>query len=112
MHEMSLALEILSLCERELAKVPQTRVRAVAVEVGFFSGVDADSLQFCLEVVMSGRFEGVRCEVVRQPGEAICPECGGRFEVTRAPFECPECGGLARGFTGGHGLQVRYVEVE
>ncbi|MGD2154723.1 MAG: hydrogenase maturation nickel metallochaperone HypA [Gemmatimonadales bacterium] len=109
---MSLALEIVSLCERELARLPETRVTAVGVEVGYFSGVDADSLQFCLEVVMSGRFDGVRLEVVREPGEAICPECGGRFEVTRAPFECPGCGGLARGFTGGQGLQLRYLEVE
>jgi hydrogenase nickel incorporation protein HypA/HybF len=112
MHEMSLALEILSICERELNKLPETRVTALRVEVGAFSGVDADSLQFCLEVVMSGRFGGVRCEVERQAAEAVCPMCNKRFEVTRAPFECPECGGLARGLSGGQSLQVKYMEVE
>ena len=112
MHEMSLALEILSICERELEKLPETRVTALSVEVGAFSGVEADSLQFCLEVVMSDRFDGVRCEVVRQPGEAACPTCEVRFEVMQAPFECPACGGLAHGLSGGQGLQLRYLEVE
>jgi hydrogenase nickel incorporation protein HypA/HybF len=112
MHEMSLALEILSICERELNRLPETRVTAVGVEAGAFSGVDADSLQFCLEVVMSGHFDGVRCEVARQPGEATCPTCDRVFKVMQAPFECPECGGRARGVLGGQGLQLSYLEVE
>lgn len=112
MHEMSLALEILSICERELSGLPETRVTAVGVEAGAFSGVDADSLRFCLEVVMAGQFDGVRCEVVRQPGEATCPRCDKAFKVMQAPFECPECGALARGVVGGQGLQLSYLEVE
>jgi hydrogenase nickel incorporation protein HypA/HybF len=112
MHEMSLALEILSICERELNKLPETRVTALGVEVGAFSGVEPDSLQFCLEVVMSDRFDGVRCEVVREAGEATCPTCDKTFKVMQAPFECPECGGLARGLSGGQGLQLSYLEVE
>ncbi len=112
MHEMSLALEIRSICERELAKLPETRVTAVGVEVGAFSGVELESLRFCLEVVMSERFDGVRCEVVREPGVAACPACGVQFEVVRAPFECRACGALARGISGGGGLQLSYLEVE
>ncbi|MGD2216397.1 MAG: hydrogenase maturation nickel metallochaperone HypA [Gemmatimonadales bacterium] len=112
MHEMSLALEILSICERELAKLPETRVTALGVEVGAFSGVDADSLQFCLEVVMADRFQGVRCEVVRRAGAAGCRNCEKTFAVMQAPFECPECGGLARGVSGGQVLQLSYLEVE
>ncbi|NIN72677.1 MAG: hypothetical protein GTO46_12290 [Gemmatimonadetes bacterium] len=112
MHEMSLALEILSICERELGGLPETRVTAVGVEVGAFSGVDADNLQFCLEAVMCGQFDGVRCEVVRQPGEAACPSCDRAFRVMQAPFECPECGSLARGLSGGQDLQLSYLEVE
>lgn len=67
MHEMSLALEIRSISERELAKVSETRITAVGVEVGAFSGAEVDTLQFCLEVVMAERFGGVVCEVKREP---------------------------------------------
>ena len=52
MHEMSLALEIRSICERELAKLPEEQITALGVDVGAFNGVEVDTLQFCLEVVM------------------------------------------------------------
>jgi len=112
MHEMSLALEIISICERELAKLPEEQITALGVDVGAFSGVEVDTLQFCLEVVMSERFAGIRCEVVKEPGVAACMSCSLEFKVERAPFECPKCGVLARGVSGGQGLQVSYLEVE
>ena len=112
MHEMSLALEIRSISERELAKVSETRITAVGVEVGAFSGAEVDTLQFCLEVVMAERFGGVVCEVKREPGVAACLKCGSEFKVEQAPFECPDCGVFARGVSGGQGLQVSYLEVE
>lgn len=112
MHEMSLALEIRSICERELAQLPESRLTAVGIEVGAFSGVEVESLRFCLEVVLADGHEGVRCELFQQPGQAACPSCGSDFEVRVAPFQCPDCGGLARGASGGRGLQLRYLEVE
>ena len=112
MHELSLALEIRSICERELAKVPESRVTAIGVEVGAFSGVEVETLRFCLDVVMAEVFDGVRCDVTREAGVAICPSCDLEFEVTRAPFECTNCGGLALGMSGGQSLQLSYLEVE
>ncbi|KPK82609.1 MAG: hypothetical protein AMS25_01800 [Gemmatimonas sp. SM23_52] len=112
MHELSLALQIREICERELEKLPESRLTALGVEVGAFSAVEVETLSFCLQVVMSERFDGVRCEVIRQPGTAACSSCGLQFEVTQAPFECPSCGALARGVSGGDSLQVSYIEVE
>ncbi len=112
MHEMSLALEIGSIVERELAKRPGSRLTGLGVEVGAFSGVEIDSLEFCLEVVLRERHDGVVCEVKAEPGTAQCLECGQRFQVRRAPFECPTCGMPALGVAGGDSLQVTYLEVE
>ena len=112
MHEMSLAPEIKTICERELAKLPEKRITALGIEVGSFSGVEVDILKFCLEVVMSERIDSIRCEVHREPGVAACVSCGVEFEVEWAPFECPDCGVLARGISGGQGLQLSYLEVE
>ena len=112
MHEMSVALEIGSICEKELAKASETRMTALGVVVGVFSGVEAESLRFCLEVVLKDRFGDVELEIEREPGVAVCLKCGLRFEVQRAPFECPECDAVARGVSGGQSLQVSYLEVE
>jgi hydrogenase nickel incorporation protein HypA/HybF len=112
MHEMSLALEVRSICERELAKLPESRVTALGLGVGAFSGIEIEALRSSLDVVLAERFDGVHCEIVREPGEAACPKCRRRFEVERAPFACPECGVIARGVTGGQGLRLSYLEVE
>jgi hydrogenase nickel incorporation protein HypA/HybF len=109
---MSLALEIGSICEHELAKAAESRIIAVGVRVGVFSGTEPDTLRFCLEVVLKQRFGDVSVEIEREPGLATCLGCGTQFEVQRAPFDCPECGAVARGFCGGQGLQVSYLEVE
>ena len=111
-HEMSLALEISSICEGELARVSESRITALGVQVGAFSGVEVDTLRFCLEVVLGERHGDVRLEIEREPGVAACLACGRQFEVRRAPFECPECGSVARGVSGGQSLQVSYLEVE
>ncbi len=112
MHELSLALEIGSICEQELARAAESRITAVGVQVGVFSGAEVDTLKFCLEVVLKERFGDVVVEIEREPGLAACLGCGLRFEVRRAPFECPECGAVARGVEGGENLQVTYLEVE
>jgi hydrogenase nickel incorporation protein HypA/HybF len=109
---MSLALEIGSICEGELAKASETRMTALGVVVGVFSGVEVESLRFCLDVVLKDRFGDVHLEIEREPGLAACLECGLRFEVLRAPFECPECKAVAQGVSGGQTLQVSYLEVE
>jgi len=109
---MSLALEIGSICEQELAKVSESRMTALGVVVGVFSGVEVESLRFCLDVVLKDRFGDVALEIEREPGLAACLSCGVRFEVQRAPFECPECEAVAHGVSGGQSLQVSYLEVE
>ena len=109
---MSIALGIREICERELGRHPGARLRGVGVTVGAFSGVEIDSLEFCLGVVMSERFEGVRCEINGESGQAVCLACSKTFEVERAPFDCPDCGVPARGASGGDTLQVTYLDVE
>lgn len=112
MHEMSLALEIRSICERELARQDAGRLAVVGIDVGAFAGVDAQSLQFCLEAVLAEAFGPVRTEIRVLPGTAVCVRCGSTFPVSRAPFECPSCGGPGHGSGGGDDLRVNYLELE
>lgn len=112
MHEMSLALEIRAICERELARQGGGRLTAVEVEVGALAGVDADSLSFCLDTVLREGFGDVRCDICVTPGLAVCLLCAMEFPVRRAPFECPQCGAPAQGASGGDALRVNALELE
>jgi Zn finger protein HypA/HybF involved in hydrogenase expression len=110
---MSLALEIRSICERELARQGAGgRLAVVGIDVGAFAGVDTQSLQFCLDTILGETFGPVRTEIRRLPGTAVCVACGSEFPVSRAPFECPACGGAACGAGGGDELRVNYLELE
>jgi Zn finger protein HypA/HybF involved in hydrogenase expression len=110
---MSLALEIRSICDRELARQNGGgRLIGIGLEVGALAGVDAQNLEFCLGAVLAERYGPIRCEVRTLPGSAACLSCREVFPVRRAPFECPKCGGAARGVEGGDELRVDYLELE
>lgn len=112
MHELSLALGICDVCEEALARHPGRRLAAVEVEVGAFAGVHAESLEFCLRAALAERFGDAECRIRVTPGQSVCPACGTRFDVVRAPFTCPRCGSAGIGLTGGDGLLVRSLELE
>ena len=53
MHEMSLALEICRITEGEVGRDALPRVQEVGIVVGHDSGVEPDSLVFCMEALLS-----------------------------------------------------------
>jgi Zn finger protein HypA/HybF involved in hydrogenase expression len=72
MHEMSLALEVCRLAEREVGREALGRVTTVAVVVGDGAGVERDNLAFCLETLLGiPPFRGARPVLVAAPGEEL-----------------------------------------
>jgi len=53
MHEMSVALEICRIAERQAGEGGAGRVVTVGVEVGDDAGVEVSSLAFCLEELLA-----------------------------------------------------------
>ena len=53
MHELSLAMEICQIAEVQVGHDALARVTAVGVEVGEDAGVEPESLEFCLEALLS-----------------------------------------------------------
>jgi Zn finger protein HypA/HybF involved in hydrogenase expression len=51
MHEMGIAQSVIEMVEKEVRSRPGARLRQATVRVGEFSGVDTESLRFCLEVL-------------------------------------------------------------
>ena len=52
MHELAVAMEICRIAEATLGDVPPAALRVVGVDVGDDAGVDASSLEFCLEALL------------------------------------------------------------
>jgi len=72
MHELSLANEICRIAEANAGTAGPAAVREVAVEVGDESGVEPESLTFCLEVLLSQPpFGAARPRLIRRPGDVL-----------------------------------------
>ena len=107
MHEFTLASEIVSAVRESLRGSDCPPPRVLRVRVGELSGLNPDSLRFCLEAVRENAGdEAMGIEVVPVKPRLVCPECGevelaGRFDTL-----CPKCGAKATGFAGGREMEV------
>lgn len=52
MHEMSIAMEICRIAEDQVGLAALPRVREIGLVVGARSGVEPESLRFCLEALL------------------------------------------------------------
>ncbi|GMV08187.1 MAG: hypothetical protein AMXMBFR53_44620 [Gemmatimonadota bacterium] len=72
MHELSLALEICRIAEDQVGHDALPWVREVGIRVGTDAGVEPESLEFCLEALLSHPpFDGARVAMEMEPGDDL-----------------------------------------
>lgn len=72
MHEAKLCLSLLALAERELRAAGGTRIRALRLELGEWSGVAAEALEAVFPICAQGGVaEGAALAIERTPGRAL-----------------------------------------
>ena len=72
MHEMSIAMEVCSIAEAHVPREQLSRVVEVALEVGDQAGVEVDSLEFCLEALLSAPpFGNAKPVIERVSGDVL-----------------------------------------
>jgi hydrogenase nickel incorporation protein HypA/HybF len=52
MHEMGIAVSVLTAVQREVRRHRRGRAAKVGLRIGEFAGVDSESLRFCLEALV------------------------------------------------------------
>lgn len=113
MHEMSIAEGILQIVEDAAVQQSFKRVSEVRLEIGALSGVEADALIFCLDVVLKNSIaEGARIELDKVPGTGFCLACSETVPVLARYDACPKCGSYQVQATGGTEMRVKDLLVE
>ena len=108
MHELSVTQNIVAIVA-EAAK--GRRVTRVTLEVGKLSGVMADAIAFCFDVVAQGTIlEGASLEILEIDGLARCEACGLEFEAETLFAPCP-CGSTRWKRIRGEELIVKSMEM-
>lgn len=112
MHEMSLAEGVRQIIEDAARAQNFSKVTVVWLEIGQLSGVEAEAMAFCFDVVVRGSLaEGARLEIVNTPGQGWCMECADSVPLQEVYGECPRCGGHQVQVTGGTEMRVKELEV-
>ncbi len=108
MHELAITEGVVDAVTERL---PDARITCVRLEIGALSGVVADSVRFCFDLVTAGtNLEGARLEITETAGRCHCRGCGRDFEPDGPIAICP-CGSAEVTVVAGQELKIASVQV-
>ncbi len=111
MHELTICEALLDRIAQEQEARRFAHVKRVRLEIGQFSCLEPEALQYAFEIMARGTFlEHTALEIDRPRGRAICLDCGAEVEVESRQDDCPACGKGRLKPTGGDGM--RFIEME
>jgi hydrogenase nickel incorporation protein HypA/HybF len=108
MHELAITESVVAAVTDRL---PDTKIASVRLEIGTMSGVVADSVRFCFDLVTEGtNLEGAELEIVQPRPNCRCRSCGAGFEPDDLIALCP-CGSADVAVLSGAELRIISVQV-
>jgi hydrogenase nickel incorporation protein HypA/HybF len=108
MHELAITRNVVSIVADHANGRP---VKRVVLEVGRLSGVMADAITFCFDIVAEGTaLEGAALEIRHIDGRARCRCCGAEFAQAALFTPCP-CGARDSERIAGEELNVKEYEL-
>lgn len=113
MHELSLALEVIELASREAEKNGVSAVLEMEIEVGDLSGVEAETFQSALEMIVKDTLlENTLIQIKRTPAIGTCSSCNTEFEMKERMAACPDCHSFPSMIAGGQDFRVLSILAE
>ena len=114
MHELSIAIEILEIVEKEAIKHGAQVVRNVRLKVGDLSGVETESLTFSFDAIKAEKPLTSQTELLieRIPVRINCKPCGADFEGNGFLVSCPKCAGFNTQLLAGEELEIEDIEID
>ena len=113
MHEFSMAIEVISLAEREAEKNKAHTISEIIIEVGDLSGVEADAFESALGLLVKGSMlDNALVSILRIPGRGRCNACDQEFEMNHRMATCPKCRCFPSEINGGQEFRVVSLMVE
>jgi len=112
MHELSIALGIVDIAEKETKKAKKNKVDFIELEIGTLAGIEFDSLEFIWPAAVKNTvLEGAEKKINIIEAEAKCGDCHYVFKVEKIYDSCPKCNSYLKGIIKGKELRIKYLEV-
>jgi hydrogenase nickel incorporation protein HypA/HybF len=108
MHELAITEEIVAAVT---GKLPDRKITLLRLEIGSLSGVVADSVRFCFDLVAEGtNLEGANLQITEPVARCRCRDCGREFAPEGPIMLCP-CDSANAEVLSGADLRIISVEV-
>ncbi len=114
MHELAIAQSIVDAVEAKAVECTAARVKGVRLKIGEASGIVADSLTFCFEMLTSlvPVLAGAQLLIDVVPHRARCHHCDREFAIANYIAQCPTCQEWSTDVVSGNELQILDMEIE
>jgi hydrogenase nickel incorporation protein HypA/HybF len=108
MHELAIAQDVV---DTVLDRIPDAPIAEVRLTVGKLSGISADALRFCFELVTADTvLDGAQLLIEEPAGAARCDTCGCEFGLDHLILLCA-CGSANVHILSGDQLLINSVKV-
>jgi len=112
MHELSIALGIVDIAEKETKKANKNKVELIELEIGTLAGIEFDSLDFVWSsAVKNTVLETAKKKINIIEGIAKCGDCSHTFKLKNVYDSCPKCNSYLKSIIKGKELRVVCLEV-
>jgi hydrogenase nickel incorporation protein HypA/HybF len=113
MHELSVAQNIIEIVKENIPENELGNVKTIFLEVGEFSGIVSDSLQYCFDVIKSDTPLGnSKMEIKKIPFVLYCNKCKSETTNNMGIRLCEKCGGYDTKIISGTDMQITNVEID
>jgi hydrogenase nickel incorporation protein HypA/HybF len=112
MHEMSIALSIITEVEKQIEKHRYAPIEVVYLRIGVLSGVDPQALRFAYELARQNTaLANSRLEIESVLLRVYCSKCGAIHTPDPQHIFCPECVTPAQEILEGRELELHALEL-
>ncbi len=113
MHELAIAQSIIEIAEKEAKKHNSSTIKKIKVQIGEFSGVVKEALEFSFEIAKNGTSaENAQLEIETVKFKAICKTCNFTLEtIEDFNLFCPNCEDVLE-IVSGREMKIEYIEIE
>ncbi|CAM3577279.1 hydrogenase maturation nickel metallochaperone HypA [Rahnella bruchi] len=114
MHEITLCQNAVEIMEQFGRQNNARKITAVWMEIGAFSCVEPEAVQFCFELACRETLaQGCQLHLDTPQAESWCRTCQQDIALLSPNvLICPQCGGRDLRVIAGDGMKIKRIEIE
>jgi hydrogenase nickel incorporation protein HypA/HybF len=113
MHELSIAVEIVSIAEKSAKAEGCKKIKAIELEIGTVSGIETEALRTAMDfAIKDTMMETATISIVEIPGKASCLDCKHEFDIDLPFLPCPACSSTNTKIIQGKEMKVKSIKAE